>query len=427
LFGELSRREPSETRARVPVEQAMSSGRRALATYGGGGGGGGGVLRTWVAPAVAGLLVGALLLNFTSLGGRRGSSGQGATAVNLYRVAWAGVHEDPPAGPDAGCSVQPGADFAVAAPGGSGAGGPPLPVLDAADAAACCAQCSAHAGCWVAVFASAPGTCRLLTQAQADAPVSGGTDVTAVWPAGRSLRAAASTGAVRLAEPPVPSASAAASVAASLAASVAASLAASVAASVAASPLPSPLPSVAPSLAASPPPSPPPSVAASLTPAAAAAAATLPAPPPGGSGGDETPEDLKDTAIVTMATGDTAGRLAVAMLQSLRDSRTQIPNVIVLLVRGGLGSGDCQNPAWKAAHGRSHVACHEPGVVPAEIVSEVYLDAMMRLGVQLMMVDPLPRTKYTGALACRRAEGGGGGHRSRVGFAEGRSRAATRL
>lgn len=49
-----------------------------------------------------------------------------------------------------------------------------------------------------------------------------------------------------------------------------------------------------------------------------------------------------NTAIVTLATGDQAARLAISLVQSLRDVETKIPNVIVMLSRGGVGSADCQ-------------------------------------------------------------------------------------
>lgn len=50
--------------------------------------------------------------------------------------------------------------------------------------------------------------------------------------------------------------------------------------------------------------------------------------------------------FMIMAGGDTSGRNSVALVQSLRDVGTVLP-IIVLLVRGGLGSAACSNQTWK--------------------------------------------------------------------------------
>ena len=64
-------------------------------------------------------------------------------------------------------------------------------------------------------------------------------------------------------------------------------------------------------------------------------------------------EDLQGTAIVTMATGDTAARGATALMQSLRDSGTRVPTLLVLLFRGGHGSEWCKDYARREARGRN--------------------------------------------------------------------------
>lgn len=63
-------------------------------------------------------------------------------------------------------------------------------------------------------------------------------------------------------------------------------------------------------------------------------------------------EDLEGTAIVTMATGDTAARGATALMQSLRDAGTRVPTLLVLLFRGGHGSEWCRNYERREARGR---------------------------------------------------------------------------
>ena len=108
-----------------------------------------------------------------------------------------------------------------------------------------------------------------------------------------------------------------------------------------------------------------------------------------------TPEWLQGTAAVTLAAGDDAGRLAVALVQSLRESKTQIPNIVVMLARGGRGSADCQNETWKRAHGREKVRCQDPTTIEGEIVSARYLEALRRLGATTTIVDTIPETEWT--------------------------------
>jgi hypothetical protein len=111
-----------------------------------------------------------------------------------------------------------------------------------------------------------------------------------------------------------------------------------------------------------------------------------------------TDEELEDTAFVTMATGDESGRHAVALIQSLRDSNSRIPNVLVLLVRGGGGSSDCKDPAKRKEKGRDNVLCDGLDTFADEIVSQVYLDAFDRLGAHYEIFDPLPSTPYTAGI-----------------------------
>jgi hypothetical protein len=62
-----------------------------------------------------------------------------------------------------------------------------------------------------------------------------------------------------------------------------------------------------------------------------------------------TDEELKDTAIVTMATGDAAARGATALMQSLIDSGTRVPTLLVLIFRGGTGSTWCASEERRIA------------------------------------------------------------------------------
>jgi len=107
---------------------------------------------------------------------------------------------------------------------------------------------------------------------------------------------------------------------------------------------------------------------------------------------------LAGTAIVTMATGDENARLALALVQSLRDVKTRVPHIVVLLSRGGIGSRHCNDYAWRVAHGRQGVDCSGPNTIAAEIISEEYLAAFKRLGAEITIIDPIPDTPYTKAI-----------------------------
>lgn len=73
----------------------------------------------------------------------------------------------------------------------------------------------------------------------------------------------------------------------------------------------------------------------------------------------QTRELYKDTAMITLATGDSAAKHAIVLLKTLRDSGTQIPNLIVLLSRGGMGSADCHNETLRNTRNR-HYPCSGP-------------------------------------------------------------------
>lgn len=104
---------------------------------------------------------------------------------------------------------------------------------------------------------------------------------------------------------------------------------------------------------------------------------------------------LKDTAIVTMAAGDDAGRLVVALVRSLRDVETRVPHIVVMLSRGGLGSRQCQNMTWKIEHGRDQVRCDAPDTVAEEIIDAEYVAALTKMGAEVMVIDQIPQTPYT--------------------------------
>lgn len=110
------------------------------------------------------------------------------------------------------------------------------------------------------------------------------------------------------------------------------------------------------------------------------------------------PAYLRDTAIVTMATGDGHARLAISLVQSLRDVSTRVPHIVVLLSRGGVGSKDCQDYNWKKSHGRVEVDCSGPHTIAAEIISEHYVAVLQALGAEVRVIDPIPETPFTKAI-----------------------------
>jgi len=113
-------------------------------------------------------------------------------------------------------------------------------------------------------------------------------------------------------------------------------------------------------------------------------------------------ELYKDTAIITLATGDSAAKHAIVLLKTLRDTNTQIPNLVVLLSRGGMGSADCHNETLRNTRNR-HYPCSGPLTQADDIVSQKYLDGFQRLGASVMIIDPIPDTKYTALIPGGRA------------------------
>ena len=94
---------------------------------------------------------------------------------------------------------------------------------------------------------------------------------------------------------------------------------------------------------------------------------------------------LAGTAIMTLATGDAAAKHAVALVQMLRDTHTQVPRIIVLLSRGGIGSEDCHNETLRSSRGR-HYSCSSDYVHDDDIISRKYLDALGRLGAEVLII-----------------------------------------
>jgi len=110
------------------------------------------------------------------------------------------------------------------------------------------------------------------------------------------------------------------------------------------------------------------------------------------------PAYLEGTAIITLATGEESARHVVALVQSLRDTGTQVPRIVALVSRGGRGSSLCLNRTLMDERGRGHVACDSPTETTLEELTDaVYLDALARLGVEVMLIDPMPETNFTPA------------------------------
>jgi hypothetical protein len=122
----------------------------------------------------------------------------------------------------------------------------------------------------------------------------------------------------------------------------------------------------------------------------------VPTPSPSVRPSPARPAWLEGTAIVTMASGDHHARLAVALVQSLRDVETRIPNIVVLLPRGGIGSKDCQNDTWRREVKRDTIPCPDAKTaIAAEIISQIYIDTLQRLGAETRVVNAIPTTPFT--------------------------------
>jgi hypothetical protein len=129
--------------------------------------------------------------------------------------------------------------------------------------------------------------------------------------------------------------------------------------------------------------------------------------------------DFKDTAYVTMAAGEEAGRQVIGLVSSLRASKTRVQDIVVMLSRGGVGSSECRGDdggAWKRKHKREGVQCSGPDTVAEEIIGTPATDALRKLGAVLLIVDPIPSTQYTEGIPGGRSffwcvHGAGGGAR----------------
>ncbi len=100
------------------------------------------------------------------------------------------------------------------------------------------------------------------------------------------------------------------------------------------------------------------------------------------------PTAFSKHAIVTMAAGDGAARMAIALIQSLRDVKT-CPgiDIIVMLSGGGMGSADCHHgriPGVKKADCRAERPAHKNFVI-----SQTYIDTIHAMGAQTILIPPV--------------------------------------
>ena len=108
--------------------------------------------------------------------------------------------------------------------------------------------------------------------------------------------------------------------------------------------------------------------------------------------------DFSNTAIVTLAAGNDAARGVVALVSSLRLTKTRVQDIVVMLSRGGTGSPECRNEdggAWRKSSGRPYVSCSGPDTIAEEIISPVYLETLKKLGAKIEVVNEIPSTKWT--------------------------------
>ena len=107
-----------------------------------------------------------------------------------------------------------------------------------------------------------------------------------------------------------------------------------------------------------------------------------------------------ERAIITMASNAEAARMAIVLLQSLRDVGTD-PGIalVVLAMRGAAGSPECHDPAWKKSVGREGIKCGSLDTIAEEIISPQYVATLRKLGAEVRAVNPIPRTKYTEGIA----------------------------
>ena len=102
--------------------------------------------------------------------------------------------------------------------------------------------------------------------------------------------------------------------------------------------------------------------------------------------------DLRGTAFVSMASDNDAGRLALAVFQSLRDVGTEVPTLLLMLMRGGLVCGNAETQAWHESGGGS---CTYPQTAREHVLSPELLRHLDRIGVETQLFDPIPQTEYT--------------------------------
>ena len=144
----------------------------------------------------------------------------------------------------------------------------------------------------------------------------------------------------------------------------------------------------------------PPSTPAPVKPSPPPPAPVKPSPPPPApvKPPPAPPAASRPKVFMTMAAGDSAGRHALALTQSLRDTGSKAP-IVILLFRGGIGSSACRRDdggAWFKAHPeRSAIKCSGPETVAEEIISPSLVASFQRLDATLRVLDPIPLTKYT--------------------------------
>jgi hypothetical protein len=100
------------------------------------------------------------------------------------------------------------------------------------------------------------------------------------------------------------------------------------------------------------------------------------------------PTAFSKHAIVTMAAGDAAARMVLALVQSLRDVRT-CPGVdiVVMLSGGGMGSTDCLKGRIEGV-GKGGCRAQRPAQKNF-VVSQAYIDALHALGAQTIIIPPV--------------------------------------
>jgi len=115
-----------------------------------------------------------------------------------------------------------------------------------------------------------------------------------------------------------------------------------------------------------------------------------------GAGKADSDPRLRRTAIVTLVQGEVHARMAIALLQSLRDVGTRIPRILVLVGRGNMGSAECE--ALVAGGQRRKGWCQREGAPISDQLSAFYIRALLNLGASLRPLVPVPRSKYVAPL-----------------------------